>query len=94
MNYKQQLFPWCIINPLPNMQTRIVGRFRCRSDAEGHLQVLRRMIPTLSFEIMFDVTPQDTDAEDNPETLQDNDYSISLPPTCPEIPPPPNPLLQ
>jgi len=70
MSYKQQLFPWCIINPLPNMHTRIVGRFRSRSDAEGHLQVLRRMIPTLSFEIMFDVTPKDTDSENNPETPQ------------------------
>jgi len=50
------------------MHTRIVGRFRSRSDAEGHLQVLRRMIPTLSFEIMFDVTPKETDSENNPET--------------------------
>lgn len=70
MNYKEQLFPWCIINPLPNMQTRIIGRFRCRSDAEGHLQVLRRTIPTLTFEIMFDAMPQDTDSDNNPEMPQ------------------------
>jgi len=37
---------------------RIVGRFRRRSDAEGHLQILKRMIPNVPFEIMFDVTPE------------------------------------
>lgn len=55
MTYKDKLFPWCIINPRPGLHTRIVGRFRSRSDAEGHLQLLRRLIPHLHFEIMFDV---------------------------------------
>jgi hypothetical protein len=42
MTYKAQLYPWCIIRPLPNMKSLIVGRFRRRSDAEGHLQILRK----------------------------------------------------
>jgi hypothetical protein len=64
MTYKQQLYPWCIIRPLPNMHSGIVGRFRRRVDAEGHLQVLKRMIPAISYEIMFDITPEDRDSED------------------------------
>jgi hypothetical protein len=32
MTYLEQLNPWCIIRPFPNMRTLIVGRFRrpCR----------------------------------------------------------------
>ena len=59
MTYKAQLYPWCIIRPFPNMRTQIVGRFRRRVDAEGHLRILKRMIPNVSFEIMFDITPED-----------------------------------
>jgi hypothetical protein len=64
MSYKDKLNPWCIIRPVSNVQMRIVGRFRRRSDAEGHLQVLKRMIPTIPFEIMFDITPEPTGTED------------------------------
>ena len=64
MTYNTQLYPWCIIRPFPNMRTQIVGRFRRRSDAEGHLQILKRMIPNVSYEIMFDITPEHTDSED------------------------------
>jgi hypothetical protein len=64
MTYKEQLFPWCIIRPFPNMRTQIVGRFRNRGDAEGHLRVLKRMIPGVSYQIMFDITPERTDSED------------------------------
>ncbi len=64
MTYKDKLNPWCIIRPVSNVQMRIVGRFRRRSDAEGHLQVLKRMIPNIPFEIMFDITPEPTGTED------------------------------
>jgi hypothetical protein len=43
------------------MQNRIVCRLRSRSDAEGHLKVLRRLMPTLRFTIIFDLTPEDED---------------------------------
>lgn len=42
---------------LPDMQRIIVGRFRSRSDAEGHLQRLRRLIPDASFIVVFDLQP-------------------------------------
>jgi len=64
MSYKDKLNPWCIIRPVSNVQMRIVGRFRRRSDAEGHLQVLKRMIPNIPFEIMFDVATEPTGTED------------------------------
>jgi len=60
MTYRDKLNPWCIIRPISNVQMRIVGRFRRRSDAEGHLQILKRMIPNVPFEIMFDITPEHT----------------------------------
>ena len=59
MTYFEKLHPWCIIRPLPNLQRRIVARCRCRNDAESHLRVLRRLIPTVPFEIVFDVAPDE-----------------------------------
>ncbi|MBL1176749.1 hypothetical protein [Pantanalinema sp. GBBB05] len=54
MPYRNQLHPWCIIQLLPNARTIVVQRFRRRSDAEAHMQVLRRMKPHASYQIMFD----------------------------------------
>lgn len=61
MTYRDKLNPWCIIRPVSTVQMRIVGRFRRRSDAEGHLQILKRMIPNVPFEIMFDINPEHTE---------------------------------
>lgn len=55
MTYLEKLSRWCIVRLLPNMQNQIVARFRRRSDAEAHLQVLRRLIPGVSFTIIFNV---------------------------------------
>ncbi|MCA1995210.1 MAG: hypothetical protein LDL41_24650 [Coleofasciculus sp. S288] len=57
MTYFEQLHPWCIIRLLPNLQRRVVARCRRRNDAESHLQVLRRLMPTVPFVIVFDMTP-------------------------------------
>jgi hypothetical protein len=64
MTYKNKLYPWCIVRHLPNHQRRVVCRLRSRSDAEGHLQVLRRFMPTLDFTILFDIPPEN----ENPST--------------------------
>jgi hypothetical protein len=37
------------------MQHQIVARFRRRSDAEAHSQALRRLIPSATFTIMFNL---------------------------------------
>ncbi len=55
MTYLERLTPWCIIRPFPNMRTLIVGRFRRRVDAEGHLRILKQIMPSVPFEIVFDV---------------------------------------
>jgi hypothetical protein len=59
MTYFEKLHPWCIIRPLPNLQRRVIARCRCRNDAEAHLQVLRRLMPTVPSEIVFDVMPDE-----------------------------------
>ncbi|HEY9710499.1 MAG TPA: hypothetical protein V6D48_19985 [Oculatellaceae cyanobacterium] len=59
MTYLQRLHPWCIIRPFPDMRSLIVGRFRRRVDAEGHLRILKQMMPSIAFEIVFDVTPDE-----------------------------------
>jgi hypothetical protein len=59
MTYFEKLHPWTIICPLPNLQRRTVARFRRRNDAEAHLQVLKRLMPNIPFEIVFDVASDD-----------------------------------
>lgn len=56
MTYNTQLFPWCIIRPQSNMKQKIVARFRRRSDAEAHLQILKQLLPTTTHTIIFDIT--------------------------------------
>jgi hypothetical protein len=59
MPYRERLNPWVLVRLLPNMQRITVGQFRNRSDADGHLEILRRLIPNAKFVVMF-----------NPEVLQ------------------------
>ncbi|MBG1271417.1 hypothetical protein [Nostoc sp. WHI] len=61
MTYLEKLSPWCIVRLKPNMQNQIVARFRRRSDAEAHLQVLCRLIPSLSFTLIFNVLLEQQD---------------------------------
>ncbi|TAG00305.1 MAG: hypothetical protein EAZ45_15760 [Oscillatoriales cyanobacterium] len=37
MKYEGYLKPWAVARLLPSLQWAIVGRYRSRSDAEGHL---------------------------------------------------------
>lgn len=55
MLYQTRLNPWIVVRLLPGFQRIVVGRFRNRSDADGHLVVLRRLIPTAAFVVVFDV---------------------------------------
>ena len=61
MTYLEKLSPWCIVRLKPNMQNQIVARFRRRSDAEAHLQVLCRLIPNVSFTLIFNVVLEQQD---------------------------------
>jgi len=55
MTCNKRLSPWVIVRLLPNMRRVVVGRFRTRSDAEGHLQALRRLMPGAEMIVVFDV---------------------------------------
>ncbi|NEP28539.1 MULTISPECIES: hypothetical protein [Moorena] len=55
MTYSERLYPWAVIRLLPQMQRVVVGRYRNRSDAEGHLRVLKRLMPDGEFVIIFDL---------------------------------------
>ncbi|NEP24183.1 MAG: SPOR domain-containing protein [Moorea sp. SIO1F2] len=55
MTYYHRLHPWAIVRLLPKMQRVVVGRFRNRSDAEGHLKALKRLMPDAEFIIVFDL---------------------------------------
>ncbi|MGB7442520.1 MAG: hypothetical protein WA919_15760 [Coleofasciculaceae cyanobacterium] len=60
MTYRESLSPWAIARLLPdNLQWVIIARYRNRSDADGHLQLLRRRVPQIRFEIIWDL-PQET----------------------------------
>ncbi|ACC83971.1 hypothetical protein [Nostoc punctiforme] len=61
MTYLEKLSPWCIVRLKPSMQNQIVARFRRRSDAEAHLQVLCRLIPSVSFTLIFNVVLEQQD---------------------------------
>ena len=61
MTYLEKLSPWCIVRLKPNMQNQIVARFRRRSDVEAHLQVLCRLIPSVSFTLIFNVVVEQQD---------------------------------
>ena len=71
MSYKDKLNPWCIIRPVSHVQMRIVGRFRRRVDAEGHIRILKQLMPTVPFEIMFDIASEDTEEADSTPTPDD-----------------------
>lgn len=51
-----QLYPWCIVRFLPNLQRTIIQRFRKRADAEEYLKALKRLLPEASHQIVFDLS--------------------------------------
>jgi hypothetical protein len=57
--YNQQLHLWCIIQHLPEMQRRVVGRFRRRNDADAHMKALRPLSPAFRYAVIFDPTPSE-----------------------------------
>ena len=76
-DYRQQLHPWCIVQRLPKMQNRIVARFRRRNDADAHQRVLRQLVPSAHYTIVFDLSSPQNDQE----TCAQGDKAIALLPT-------------
>lgn len=57
MAYKDSLKPWAVMRQGENLQWIIIGRYKSRSDAEGHLLLLRQRVPELEFKVVFDLPP-------------------------------------
>ncbi len=55
MTYKDSLKPWAVTRLLSNLQWVIIGRYRSRSDADGHLKLLRQRMPNVEFKVVFDL---------------------------------------
>ncbi|MEQ9235797.1 hypothetical protein [Coleofasciculus sp. E2-BRE-01] len=53
MPYKERLYPWVLVRLLPKMQGVTVAQNRSRSDADGYLRILRRLMPNAQFVVMF-----------------------------------------
>ena len=53
MTYQERLNPWTIVRMQSHQQQFIVARFRRRIDAEGHLRVLKQMMPNAELAIAF-----------------------------------------
>ena len=69
MPYRERLNPWVLVRLRPNMQRVIVGQYRNRSDADGHLQIIRRLMPNAEFVVMFNPDlPQPQQADTHPAT--------------------------
>ncbi len=65
MPYRERLNPWVLVRLLPNMKRVTVGQFRSRSDADGHLVILRRLIPHAEFVVMFNPGLQPENSADS-----------------------------
>jgi hypothetical protein len=65
MPYRDRLTGWLVVRLLPKMQRVVVGRFRSHSDAEGHLQALRRLIPEARLVVVFDPDLNKTESDLN-----------------------------
>jgi hypothetical protein len=54
MMHRERLHPWIIVRLLPKMQRIVVGRFRNWLDADGHLRILKQLIPGAELIVVFD----------------------------------------
>ncbi|MEG4457511.1 hypothetical protein [Microcoleus sp. N9_A1] len=52
------LKPWTVVRSQPNVEKVIVGEFRSWSDADGHLKILKRMVPVDRLSVVFDPVVQ------------------------------------
>lgn len=52
--YKKRLNKWAIARILPDMKREIVARFRSKSDADGHMQLLLSRTPDMNLMVIFD----------------------------------------
>jgi hypothetical protein len=54
MTYGEHFGYWIVVRHLPNSHRLVLGRYRKRADADGHLALLRMLTPRGSFAIAYD----------------------------------------
>lgn len=77
MSYRDQLQPWCVVRFLPDARSIVVARFRRRSDAEAHQRILRQILPTATYSIVFDSAINKPDS--NPANLSSPSEPMATP---------------
>ena len=55
MPYKDSLKPWAVVRLGQNLQWIVIARYKSRSDADGHLLLLRQRVPEIEFKVVFDL---------------------------------------
>jgi len=55
MAYKDSLKPWAVVRQGENLQWIIIARYKSRSDADGHLLLLRQRVSNIEFKVVFDL---------------------------------------
>ncbi len=53
MTYQEQLSPWMVQQQLPNVENRVLARFRRRGDADAYLKLMKEMRPSLALSVIF-----------------------------------------
>ncbi|MBW4634114.1 MAG: hypothetical protein KME30_20070 [Iphinoe sp. HA4291-MV1] len=53
--YRTALAPWAVVQWHSPSKRIVIGRFRSRSDADGHLTVLQRLMPEADLRVIVDV---------------------------------------
>lgn len=54
--YRTTLAPWAVVRCFSPTERTVMSRFRSRSDADGHLAVLRRLMPEANLQVIVDMT--------------------------------------
>jgi hypothetical protein len=49
----RHLFPWVVVRHYPNARNMPVGRYRTRSDADGHAAFLKQTLPHAHYSVIW-----------------------------------------
>jgi hypothetical protein len=50
---KSNIYPWQVVQLMPDQQRQVVARFHRRNDANEYMRVLQRLQPAAAFELTY-----------------------------------------
>lgn len=53
MTYQEKLNPWTVQQQAPNVEDRVLARFRRRGDADAYLTLVKRERPASMLSVIF-----------------------------------------